>query len=121
MNIQESMNTLYDCLVEDVQYDYKKAKLFLKLRDLETNQIHIVIFHDVISLLWTICEIDGEICHDIYPELSEFLLSNVSINTTDKWLKNYPLEYNVCIQIMNRALVINTKAVEIDSVIYEVI
>lgn len=113
--IQNRFDELYDCIVKELKYDHMEAKFLLCLYDAEKGINHIVVFNDVNSCLFTMMGFEGEICKNIYPELSSILLSSISIKTNDKWLSAYPLEYNICIEIMDRAVLLNAHSVQIDS------
>ena len=108
-------NELYDCVIKDLQYDYLDAKFVLSLFDLEKNTTHTVICYDVDSCLFTMMGIEGEICKNIYPEMSSMLLTSITVETNNKWLSAYPLRYNICIEIMDRAVLVNAHSIQIDS------
>ena len=106
------------CSIKEIIHDYRKATLLIKLCDSDTNKIYNIKFLGVISLLWTMQGYEGKICTDVYPELTSIEICGLSLNTKNKWLKQFPLEYNVAIEIMDRALIINANAMEIEYNIY---
>lgn len=116
--IQMYFNELYDCIVQNLQYDYLNAKFVLMLSDLEKGITHTVVCNDVDSCLFTMMGIEGEICKTIYPELSSILLSSITVETNNKWLSSYPLKYNICIEIMDRAILLKARSIQIDSKLF---
>lgn len=117
--VQSVFDKLYDCKIEKLQYDCFNACFILEAVDLETNEKHNLIFNDVVSCLFSMTGFEGEICTEIYPELSSILLKKIKLNTKDKCISSYPLEYNICIEIMDRVVLINAKSVLMDSVVYD--
>ena len=101
-------------MIDDIQHDYRKAEVLIRLKEPETEEPHILLFQGVVSLLWTMNRVEGEICQDVFPEFTSILLDKVSLFTKDKWLKSFPLHFNVCIEIMDRALLIFAEEVTLD-------
>lgn len=118
MNIQELFNPLFACPIDKIDYDYRGARLSIYLVEPETKINHKIIFHGVITSLWTMSGFEGEICEDIFQELTSIHFIRTDIAAKDKWLKSFPLDFNISIEIMDRALLINANAVEIDSKLY---
>lgn len=118
MNIQKIFNPLFACPIDKINYDYRGARLYIYLVEPETEKKHKIIFHGVITSLWTMSGFEGEICEDIFQELTSIHFIRTDIATKDKWLKSFPLDFNISIEIMDRALLINANAVEIDSKLY---
>lgn len=119
MDIQEAFDKLYDCKIENLQYDCFNASLSLDVLDLETSEIHKLVFNDVVSCLFTMSGFEGEICKEIFPELSSLLLKKITLDTEDKCVASYPLNYNICIEIMDRIVLLNARSVFIDSDTYD--
>lgn len=116
--IQAQFNELYDCIVRNLQYDYLNAKFILELEDLETGKTHAVIFNDVDSCLFTMTGVEGEICKNIFPEVFAILPISITVKTNNKWLSAYPLRYNIGLEIMDRAILINARSVQVDSQLF---
>ncbi len=116
--IQRHFNKLYDCVVRKLHYDYLGARFDLVLENVENGVYHNVIFENVDTCLLTMMGVEGEICKNIYPELSSILLTSINILTTSKWLAEYPLKYNICIEIVDRAILLNAHSIKIDSEVY---
>ena len=117
--VQSVFDKLYDCKIEKLQYDCFNACFILEALDLGTNEKHNLIFNDVVSCLFAMTGFEGKICKEVFPELSSILLKQISLNSKNKFISSYPLSYNICVEIMDRAILINAKSVLIDSVVYD--
>lgn len=115
MKLQELFDPFFYYLVDSVDYDYQKAIVCLNIFEPTSNEHHKLLFCGVTSLLWTMGGYEGKICQNVFPELSAITVLDISLKTENKWLRNYPLWYNIAIEIMDRALLICANAVEIDS------
>lgn len=112
--LQDIINELWGCLINNIEYDYKQATLSLSLFDNENSCNYKVMFLGVISLVWTMEGCEKRIIKDVYPELTSLVIKDISLHTENKWLKYYPLNYNITIEIMDRALVLNANAININ-------
>lgn len=119
--VQKIFDKFYDCKIEKLQYDCFNAGLNLEVLDLETGDKYVLYFNDVESCLFTMSGFDGEICKDIYPELSSILLKKVRLKTDDSCVASYPLCYNICIEIMDRMVLLKANSVIVNSKIYELV
>ncbi len=117
--VQSIFDELYDCKIEMIQYDCFKATFILEASDLENGKKHNLVFDDVDSCLFTIHGFEGKICKEIFPELSSILLKEIKLTSKNKWISSYPLKYNICIEMMDRAILINAGSVFIDFNVYE--
>ena len=118
MNTQELFDPFFYYVVDNVEYDYKKSTVFLEIVEPTNKQRHKLSFRGVTSLMWTMDGFDGKICQNIFPELSSITVLDISLSTTNKWLKHYPIRFNIAIEIMDRALLICANAVEIDGKVH---
>ena len=50
-----------------------------------------------------------------YYELTSIIFKKITTNTENDWLKQYPMDYNVAIEIWETALLINATEVSIDN------
>lgn len=119
--VQKLFDKLYDCKIEKLQYDCFNACFNLEALDLETGEKHILNFDNVSSCLFTMSGFEGKIYRDIYPELSSILLKKVYLNTNDSCISSYPLCYNICIEVMDRIILLKTNSVSINSNFYELL
>lgn len=121
VEVQDWFDKLYDCKIEKLQYDCFNASFSLEVIDLETGERHVVIFDDVMSCLFTMSGFEGSICKGIYPELSSILLKKVYLNTNEKFISPCPLYYNICMEVMDRIILLNANSVTINSDFYELV
>lgn len=114
--LKEMTDKLWCCSIKEINHDYREACLKIKLVAPENDSIiYDVNFVGVISLLWTMDGVEEKICRDVYPELTSIeIKQDISLSTENKWLKHFPLNYNVAIEIMDRALIINANVIEIN-------
>ena len=120
-DVQKLFDKLYDCIIEKMQYDCFDARFNLEVLDLETGERYVVLFDDVTSCLFTMSGFEGKICKDVCPELSSILLKKVYLNTDDSCVSSYPLNYNICIEVMDRIILLKTNSVIINSDFYELV
>ena len=118
MKLQELFDPFFYCIVDNIDYDYKKSIVCIEVVEPTNNNRHKLLFCGVTSLMWTMDGYDGKICQNIFPELSSISVSDISLSTENKWLKNYPLQYNIAIEIMDRALLICANVAEIDGKVH---
>ena len=118
MKLQDLFDPFFYNIVDNINYDYKESIVDLEVVDPTNNYRHKLLFCGVTSLMWTMDGYDGKICQNIYPELSSITVLDISLTTENKWLKNYPLRYNIAIEIMDRALLICANAVKIDGQVH---
>lgn len=118
MKLQDLFDPFFYNIVDNINYDYKESIVDLEVVDPTNNYRHKLLFCGVTSLMWTMDGYGGKICQNIYPELSSITVLDISLTTENKWLKNYPLRYNIAIEIMDRALLICANAVEIDGQVH---
>ena len=118
MKLQELFDPFFYYIVDSVDYDYKKSIVCLEVVEPTSNKHHKLLFCGVTSLMWTMGGYEGKICQDIFPELSSITVLDISLTTENKWLRNYPLLYNIAIEIMDRALLTCSNVVEIDGEVH---
>lgn len=118
MNLQKLFDPFWACIVENVEYDFRKSIVYLNFKEPENDTRHKIIFYGVTSLMWTMTGFEGQICQDVFPDLTSLELCNISVSSSDKWLRSYPLNFNIAIEIMDRALLINANAIELDNKFY---
>ena len=117
LNLQKLFDPYFYNTVENISYDYKSSIIELFLKEPDNEIYHRLVFRGVTSLMWTMCGFDGKICQNIFPELSSIIVSTIQVTTDNKWLKSYPLHFNIAIEIMDRALLICANAVEVDGIL----
>lgn len=119
MKLEGLLNSLWACLIDEIQHDYRESTLLIKLKEPETGKEHTLLFRDIQAILWTMVGVEGKINKKVYPELTCVLLKDVGLSTKDKWLRSYPTHFNICIEIMDRALLILASVIEVDDIPFE--
>lgn len=119
-------DSLYASIIKRANIDFfnKTIKFDLILIENENEIEHTLEIKDYVSLLWlekfrlTNEEYDFKNCE--YYELTSITFGNVYVNSGDKWLKQYSLEYNIAIEIWESALLINSNTVVVDGVHFKI-
>jgi len=120
INLKKQTDQLWACLIDDIQHDYKTATMLIRLKDPETEEFHTIKFEHVRTILWTMANVEGEINQNVFPEFTSIVLKNIKLKVKDKWLINYSTRFNICIEIMDRALLINSSLIVVDGCSYEI-
>lgn len=99
----------------------KEIKFNLILENNGTKTYHTLQFNNVTSFLWTESFKDSESynykdCE--YYELTSLLLKKIDISSDSEWLNQYPMEYNVVIEVWETALLIMATEILIDEHLY---
>ena len=107
----------------DINLLNKEIVFDLSLID-DTVTNHVLKFVGCSSVLW-IEKMEDEIpSYNIsnwdYYEITSIDIQKYSAKSEDKWLKYYPLEYNVAIEIWDSALVIKAEEIIIDQQKYSI-
>ena len=107
----------------DINLLNKEIVFDLSLID-DTVTNHVLKFVGCSSVLW-IEKMEDEIpSYNIsnwdYYEITSIDIQKYSAKSEDKWLKYYPLEYNVAIEIWDSALLIKAEEIIIDQQKYSI-
>lgn len=113
----ELFNSLWACSIHNIDFDIFHNRIVLDLVEQEDNLHHKFELIDVHSYLWISRSGDPKKnCFEpIYNEFTSIVFKNIFIDTkNDKWLKQYFLDYNLSIEIMDGALLVNAKSLILD-------
>lgn len=115
-----AIDSIYYSTINDISFDVsnKKIKFELTLKEDETITHHTMQFENVTSFLWIEKQKDSQeysFSECEYYELTSVIIDKTITNTEDVWLKQYPMEYNVAIEIWETALLINATELSIDN------
>lgn len=120
-----AINELYYSIINDIVFNVsnKEIKFDLTLIDNGNRTRHSMQFKNVTSFMWLekpegrdlYCYSD---CH--YYEITSIILKKISTNTENDWLKQYPMDYNVAIEVWETALLINATELSIDSLQFSI-
>ena len=75
--------------------------------------------NDFKQILWIDEFREGSKDYDYY-ELTAINFRDVQANSDDRWLKQYPLSFNVGIEIWSTVLLLDTEAIKINGVEYDI-
>lgn len=116
-----SMLNAIDCsAINKINVDLLKKEVTFDLTLVDNDEIsnHELKFINCISFMWLEKDKTAHESYDIskcdYYELTSVNLKSISATSDDKWLKEYPMEYNVVVEIWESALLINAGEVIID-------
>ena len=115
-----AVNSIYCSTINDIDFNVsnKEIKFDLTLNENGNISHHIMQFKNVTSFLWIEKPKDSPIysfpdCD--YYELTSIIFEKIDTKTEDDWLKQYPMDYNVVIEIWETALLINATELSIDN------
>lgn len=107
--------------IEGITHDYRNSTVLINLID-RTNGEHLsIFFKDVALLMWVSLSASEDIVTNIFPEFTSIVDRNVNLTTNDKWLKQFSLNFNICIEIVDRALLLHTSKFEFKGKLYDLI
>lgn len=102
----------------DVDLPKKEVTFDLLLDDNGKTSNHELKFINCTSFLWIEKDKTAHELYDFskcdYYELTSVNLRRISATSDDKWLTQYPMEYNVAVEIWETALLIHADELAID-------
>ena len=117
--ITNAINAIYGAIINDINFNIlqKEITFSLTLVDDGVTTNHMLKILDCESFLW----IEKPYNRDTYNfsewdyyELTDISLCGINVTTEDRWLKQYPMEYNVAVEIWETALLIKATKIVID-------
>ena len=123
--LKEMIDLMHYSVISDLDFNVskKEIKFSLMLEDNGEKTYHILQFINVTSFLW-VEHLKESQAYDYaeceYYELTSIVLKRTAVSSEGEWLKQYPLEYNVAIEIWETALLINATEVFIDGQHYRI-
>ena len=119
-NIVNALNSIYGSVIKDINVNMfdKEISFDLTLVDSGIKTNHKLKFINCASFLWMEKPVINTDSYDFrnwdYYELSSIDLCTINTTSKNKWLKQYPMSYNVAIEIWETALLIQAEAIIID-------
>ena len=119
-DIFSALNAICCSIIRKIDVNLANKEVVLSLSLVDNGDItnHELRFINCTSFLW-IEKMDGDNSYDFkkcdYYELTAVNLRKVNTISTDKWLKQYSMEYNVAVEIWETALLINATELSIDN------
>ncbi len=118
-DLNTALNDVYASVIGRFHVDLpnKKVEFDLECTDYGTTTTHKLTFAGCTSCLWVEKRKDDSIfdfqaCD--YYELTSVLVRTTTATSTDPWLRQYPLEYNIAVEIWGSALLLHAQEVCID-------
>lgn len=114
------LNAIYCSTIKNINVDLLKKEITFDLLLIENGKEskHELKFVNCISFLWIEKDKYSNELYDFskcdYYELTSVNLGSINATSDDKWLKQYPMEYNVAVEIWESALLINADEIIID-------
>lgn len=118
-DLNTALNGVYGSVIRRFHVDLpnKKVQFDLESTDYGTTTTHKLTFIGCISCLWVEkrkddSTFDFQACD--YYELTSVLVRTTTATSTDPWLQQYPLEYNIAVEIWESALLLHAQEVHMD-------
>ena len=118
-DLNTALNGVYGSVIRRFHVDLpnKKVQFDLESTDYGTTTTHKLTFIGCISCLWVEkrkdnSTFDFHACD--YYELTSVLVRTTTATSTDQWLRQYPLEYNIAVEIWESALLLHAQEVHMD-------
>lgn len=114
------LNAIHCSTIKNINVDLLKKEITFDLLLIENGKEskHELKFVNCISFLWIEKDKYSNELYDFskcdYYELTSVNLGSINATSDDKWLKQYPMEYNVAVEIWESALLINADEIIID-------
>ena len=122
-NAVDAFNEIYCSVIKNIDINIlqKTISFDLTLVDGEKKTDHKLKFENCTAFLWVEKMAESNEFNDNYDiskwdyyELTSIDVYNTNLTSDDRWLKQFPLEYNVAIEIWSSALLIKTGKVILD-------
>lgn len=123
-NVAKVCGSLFASTIKKTDFNFfnKTIKFDLMLIEGENETSHTLEIEDYKSFLWVEKYKTTHEEYDFknwdYYEITSITFGNVEANSDDKWLKQYPLDYNIVIEIWETALLIKSSKIIIDGIEY---
>lgn len=114
------LNAIHCSTIKNINVDLLKKEITFDLLLIENGKEskHELKFVNCISFLWIEKDKYSNELYDFskcdYYELTSVNLGSINATSDDKWLKQYPMEYNVAVEIWESALLINADEIIMD-------
>lgn len=118
--ITRMLGAIYGSTINKLHVDLLKKEVIFDLTLVDHDEVssHELKFIGCTSLLWLEKDNDAHEDYDFskwdYYELTSVTLGSIRAASEDKWLKQYPMEYNVTVEIWETALLIHAGELVID-------
>lgn len=120
-DLGEACGKLYAAVISNINIDMLKKliRFDLAIDDGDERTSCVLEIKNYSSFLWLEKDKYTHESYDFskcdYYELTSIIFKKITTNTENDWLKQYPMDYNVAIEIWETALLINATEVSIDN------
>ena len=120
-DISSALNSIYCSKINKLDVDLLNKEMIFNLTLVDGGNVtnHELKFVNCSSFLWLEKNKYAHEAYDFskcnYYELTSIDIMNITMHTYDDWLKQYPMEYNVVIEIWETALLIKSDEIIIDN------
>lgn len=118
-DLNTALQDVYASVIRRFHVDLpnKKVQFDLESTDYGNTTTHKLAFTGCTSCLWVEkmkdnSTFDFQACD--YYELTSVLVRTTTATSTDPWLRQYPLEYNIAVEIWDSALLLHAQEVCMD-------
>jgi len=120
-----AINSIYYSTINDIDFNMANKEIIFKLTVTDNGNIsyHTMHLRNVTSFLWIERPKDSQLYsypHCDYYEITEINFDRISTKTENDWLNQYPMEYNVVIEIWETALLVNATEILIDNQLFSI-
>lgn len=118
-DLNTALNDVYGSVIRRFHVDLpnKEVQFDLECTDHGTTATHKLAFTGCTSCLW-VEKMKGNSTFDFqacdYYELTSVLVRTTTATSTDPWLQQYPLDYNIAVEIWDSVLLLHAQEVCID-------
>lgn len=120
-NLNKACGKLYAAIINNINIDILKKliKFDLTINYGGEKTSCVLEIKNISSFLWLEKDKYAHESYDFskcdYYELTSVFIEKITINTENNWINQYPMEYNVVIEIWETALLINATELSIDN------
>lgn len=120
LDIKRACASLLGGIITNFNIDVFQKNVELKITVNSNSNIveHILQINDYDSFFWLekddFTDKSYKFSNCNYFEFSEMTLRNFSVVTNDTWLKQFALDFNICIEIWESAFLLKTNSIIID-------
>lgn len=111
MGISEVTDPLWAMKIDELHIDSFSGAITIRLIDEVSKQKDSLRFNGVSTYLW-ICNSENDYYEMEYPEFTAIHFSKTTLDSSaDEWFRNFNLDYNVLIEVLDANLLIKAREV----------
>ncbi len=116
-NIIEASNELWNSVITNIDVDVLKQSIVFELAvtDSGKTQRHILRIMNYESFMWINTDKNNTFPEMDYYEITSIQFGSVNIESNHKWLSQFPIDFNITIEIWETAFLIKADSIMIDN------